>query len=93
MEHVHPEKSATKPFYRAADGFNECPELADWSIEGIKEFDADERVLSVIAHDATLLPVIDFFPKPANGWREKGWRKAGHWRFLGDFVQGLKDIN
>ena len=93
VEHVHPEKSATKPFYRAADGFNECPELADWSIEGIKEFDADERVLSVIAHDATLLPVIDFFPKPADGWREKGWRKAGHWRFLGDFVQGLKDIN
>ena len=91
-EHVHPEKSASKPFYKAADGFNEDTDVANWTIDGIMELDGDERVFSVIAHDASLLPVLDFFPKGAKQWREKGWRQKGQWWFLGDFVEGLKDI-
>jgi glyoxylase-like metal-dependent hydrolase (beta-lactamase superfamily II) len=91
MQHVHPEKSATKPFYRAAEGFNEDPKVADWTIDGITEIDADERVFSVIAHDASLIPILEYFPKTMNEWQSKGWQKRGHWRFLGDFVKGIEE--
>jgi glyoxylase-like metal-dependent hydrolase (beta-lactamase superfamily II) len=91
VEHIHPEHSATKPFYRAADGFNEVDEEAEWSIDGLAEFDADERVLAVIAHDASLLPVLDFLPKTANEWKSKEWRSEGQWRFVSDFAQGVQE--
>jgi len=92
MRHIHPERSATKPFYKAADGFNEVPAVADWTIEGVSEFDADERVFVIVAHDASLLEVVDFFPKAAaNDWKAKHWGQKGHWRFLGDFVDGVNE--
>jgi glyoxylase-like metal-dependent hydrolase (beta-lactamase superfamily II) len=91
VDHVHPEHSATKPFYRAAENFNEDSEKADWSTGGIAEFDADERVLAVIAHDASLLPVFDFLPKTANEWKTKGWKSEGRWRFITDFAKGLEE--
>jgi glyoxylase-like metal-dependent hydrolase (beta-lactamase superfamily II) len=92
VDHIHPEQSATKPFYKNADGFNEDPEVADWSVDGITEFDADDSVFSIIAHDATLLPVVDFFPKLANDWKTLGWQTKGRWRFLADFVSGLEEL-
>lgn len=88
--YVHPENSATKHFYSAAPGFNEDHDLAEWTIEGVEEFDANENVLVVIAHDASLKDVVDFFPKPANEWKSKDWGKNGRWRFLGDFTEGLE---
>jgi len=91
QDHVHPEKSATKPFYTAAEGFNEDAKVADWTIEGVSEFDADERVFVVIAHDASLLDVVDFFPSNANEWKRKDWGKKGHWRFLADFSGALDE--
>lgn len=92
LDHVHPEHRADKPFYLDSHGMNEDPERAQWSVEGIMELDADERVFSVIAHDASLLPVLDFFPKRANEWKARGWGEKGRWRFLGDFVEALKDV-
>jgi glyoxylase-like metal-dependent hydrolase (beta-lactamase superfamily II) len=90
--HIHPEQSATKPFYHAREGFNEDEKVADWSIDGLTEFDADERVFVVIAHDASLTDVIDFYPAKANRWFEKGWGKDGHWQFLADFSVGLEEL-
>lgn len=52
--------------------------------------DSDENVLTVYAHDESLLDVLDFFPKNANGWKEKGWGELGHWRFLAPVVRALE---
>lgn len=90
QHYVHPEKSAMKHFYSAAPGANEDHDLAEWTTEGVEEFDANENVLVVIAHDASLKDVVDFFPKPANEWKSKDWGKNGRWRFLGDFAEGLE---
>jgi hypothetical protein len=89
VEHVHPEKSATKYFYKPADGFNEDPEVAKLTIDAMAEFDADERVFSILTHDASLLPIVDFFPESANRWKELGWGTKGHWRFVTDFAGRL----
>jgi hypothetical protein len=33
---------------------------------------------------------MDFFPKYANGFMQKGWVKEGRWLFLKDFAQAVK---
>jgi hypothetical protein len=84
---IHPQKSATKPFYRVKEGQHLLQDFVETqkTLEKMTEFDADENVLVVIAHDRTLLDVLEFYPANANSWKEKGWREAGMWRFLADF--------
>lgn len=48
----------------------------------MEEFDANENVFTVIAHDLSLIGVVDLFPKTANAWKEKGWAEKGRWEFL-----------
>jgi glyoxylase-like metal-dependent hydrolase (beta-lactamase superfamily II) len=87
VQQIHPRKSATKPFYEPADGFHEDRPVAEQSIEGLTEFDAHENIFVVLAHDASLRKVVDFYPQDANDWKQKLWRKEGRWRFLIDFTQ------
>ena len=54
------------------------------------EADAQGKVLVVMAHDDSLLPVMDFFPKSANDFMTKGWVEKGRWLFLKDFAKAVK---
>lgn len=89
QEHVHPAGSATTPFYEPSDIINEIPEEGKWTIEGMMEFDADDRVFVVLAHDASLLPVLDFFPKTASRWKSLGWGESGRWRFVAEWTDAI----
>lgn len=65
---------------------------AQESIEKMEDFDAHENVLTIFAHDQTLLDVVGFFPKEtANDWKEKGWREKGLWKFLRDFEKAVNE--
>lgn len=91
QNHIHPERSATTPFYEPSDIINEIPEQGKWTIEGLTEFDADDRVFMVLAHDASLLPVLDFFPKSANKWQSLGWADMCRWRFVTEWTNSIKE--
>ncbi|KAJ4982687.1 metallo-beta-lactamase superfamily protein [Stagonosporopsis vannaccii] len=84
---IHPLKSTTQPFYRPKEdpGLLQDYVETQTTIEKLTEFDANSNVLTIIAHDRSLLDVLDFYPASANDWKEKGWRQAGMWRFLADF--------
>lgn len=87
---VHPYQSATEPFYTIAigpDGKGVSADLvaAKESVAKLTEFDANENVFTVFAHDDSLIGIVDFFPKPANDWKVKGWATKGKWTFLKDF--------
>jgi glyoxylase-like metal-dependent hydrolase (beta-lactamase superfamily II) len=69
-------------FYGLAPGIQEDVEKARETIEKLKAFDGRDDVLIVIAHDSTLLDVMDFFPKDMNGWKAKDWADRGRWLFL-----------
>jgi glyoxylase-like metal-dependent hydrolase (beta-lactamase superfamily II) len=71
QHYIHPEGSATTPFHKPSDIINETPEQGEWTIEGLTEFDADDRVLMVLAHDASLLSIVDLFPSTANKWQSQ----------------------
>lgn len=91
FEAMHPSKSRTKPYFSPSTGEHSVHlDLAEAkrSIEKMTEFDAYQNVFSVIAHDRSLFDVVDFYPKPANDWKAKGWAREGRWRFLGDFDAG-----
>ena len=83
---LHPkrEHAATQPFFQPNSGTDlvECKR----SIRKMEQFDASENVLRIMAHDSALLEVLDFFPNSANEWKDKGWKRVGQWRFLGDLL-------
>jgi len=63
---------------------------AERTLLKVQEADAKEEVLVIMAHDNSALDVVDFFPKYANDFVEKGWVKALRWRFLKDFEGDVK---
>lgn len=62
------------------------------TIEKVQAFDAADNVMVILAHDGALFDVLEYFPKSANAWKEKGWKEKGRWRFLKDF-QGALEAN
>lgn len=90
---VHAEQSAVKPFYNVTAGFAHSKELADWTIAGLGEFDCQENVLLLTAHDEHILDEqagMEFFPAPLNDWLEKGLAERVKWLFLRDFEGALR---
>lgn len=84
LMHINPDKSS----------MTYDIDKANATLRKVMEFDADERVFVVIAHDYTLLDVVDFLPKEANGWKVKGWKEKGRWTFLRDFggaIEGMRE--
>lgn len=90
---LHPRGSATKPFYtlKVKDGIHVDGAQAQATVDDMQAFDAHENIFVAIAHDHSLKDVYDYFPKSANGWKEKGWKKEGRWRFLAEFGTGSKE--
>lgn len=83
---IHPHRSRTKPFYelvnpRDLDSVRE----ATRSQRKLEDFDANDDILVLSAHDANAAEVVDLYPKDINNWKEKGWKAQLHWAFLNDF--------
>jgi hypothetical protein len=53
------------------------------SLRKLQEFD-NGRVLFAIAHDKTLLDVVELFPQFANNWKRRNWAEGVRWNFLED---------
>jgi glyoxylase-like metal-dependent hydrolase (beta-lactamase superfamily II) len=95
FDDIYRDGDKTKPFYgiaRLPDGKGVAHDAdeAEATLGKVIEADARDDVLVVMAHDETLLPVIDFFPKYANDFMQKGWVREGRWLFLKDFAQAVK---
>ncbi|KAJ4393595.1 hypothetical protein N0V93_002808 [Gnomoniopsis smithogilvyi] len=76
-------------FPQQQGGAHLSPSGVAQTIEKLQELDAHDKVLVVLAHDKSLLPVIDFFPKYANDFASMNWVKQGRWAFLKDFELAL----
>ena len=81
----------THPFCTPIDDAAYNGAEARESVEHMSEFDAHEDILVMIAHDNTMLEVVDFFPSLANDWKKRGWKEKGLWEFLGDFHEVVKE--
>ncbi len=98
IHRLSPSPSAhTEPFFLPSAKAAHDIEKARESLMKMTEFDGNESVLTMIAHDTSMLDVVGFFPNmSANGWKNKGWKADGLWKFLTDFgaaVQSAKGSN
>ncbi|KEF61200.1 uncharacterized protein A1O9_02765 [Exophiala aquamarina CBS 119918] len=80
-------KSHTTPFCLAAGPDEDLAE-SQRSVDKLAGFDGQENVLTILAHDNSLLDVLEYFPNTANLWKRKGWGPQGHWRFLAPLMKG-----
>ena len=58
------------------------------TLEALEALDACPDVFVIIAHDSSLLDVLEFYPKAGlTGWEDGGHspKEIGRWRFLKDF--------
>lgn len=76
-------------FYDIAPGMHEDPKKAVETVQKLKAFDAHENVFVAIAHDPSLIEVVDFFPKSLNNWKRENWAEAARWRFLANFKDAV----
>ena len=84
-----PEGKDSHSFYGIAPGMHENPTRATDTLQKLKAFDAHDNVLVLIAHDPSIIGVVDFFPKALNEWKHQDWALAARWRFLGDFKDAV----
>lgn len=89
QENVHPQKSATEPFFMPGERAFPAQEDAQETIRGIMEFDAQNNVLVVLAHDKSLEGELDMLPNAANDWMRIGVKERTRWLFLQDFESAL----
>lgn len=92
LQDIHPDGAADKPFYNVTASFAHNKEVADWTIEGLGEFDAHENVLLLLAHDDSVIDPdqLDFYPQTINDWHKKDVAKKVKWLFLGDFEEAVE---
>jgi hypothetical protein len=78
----HLQREGDGALYGLAPGMQEDLDKATETVEKLKAFDGRDDVLIVIAHDSTMLDVMDLFPKDINGWKANDWADRGRWLFL-----------
>jgi hypothetical protein len=83
----------TKPFYipspQTIIPMHFDPQQAARTIEKLQQADVHDSILMVAAHDESLLDIVDFFPKTANDFMQKGWVQEARWKFLRDFAKAV----
>ena len=78
--------SRTTPFSQLVGPEHDIAE-SQRSADKLANFDGEENVLTIPAHDASLQHVLEFFPRKVNDWKVKGWKKEGQWRWLAPCMQ------
>lgn len=90
-ENVHPQHSNNTPFCGINHGHPYDAEMAQRSLKLMEPFDADEKILVIAAHDHTLVPYLEYWPKESNGWHEAHWKELNRWEFLKDFTKIIEE--
>jgi hypothetical protein len=85
----------TTPFLSPSLLMNEVPEASPATHEALKALDANPNVLVIMAHDPSLLDIVEFYPKAdLTGWEKEdgqpSTKELAKWRFLKDFEKATK---
>jgi len=88
--HPTPESFRTTPFYEPVAPMAVDPVAHRNTLDALKILDASPDVFVILAHDASLLDVVEFFPTAdLAGWEKRPSKKdVCQWRFLNDFRKG-----
>lgn len=84
---LHTSGQSDKAIYELAPLLQEDAGKAKETLEKLKAFDSRDDVMVVLAHDASFLNILDFFPRSINDWMAKGWDEEARWLFLKDIAK------
>ncbi|KAI1120048.1 beta-lactamase-like protein [Nemania abortiva] len=87
---LHPARSGTSAFFRPDPCFPLDLPKTEATIERIKAFDADDRVLVIFSHDIDIYNMLEFYPNVADDWLSKGWKLDARWTFLARIQRDAK---
>lgn len=89
--HPTPESYLTTPFYEVAAHQIDDPVAKRATLDALRAFDTSPDVFVILTHDASLLDVLEIFPKAdLTGWEKQPSKKdIGRWRFLNDFRKSV----
>ena len=91
FENIHPAHAKDVPFFGPNPSFSYDDRAARETIRKVQDFDADDRVFVVAAHDFTLFDMLHYLPEKANDWKQRQWKEKGRWTFLNDFKFALEN--
>ncbi|KAI1358053.1 beta-lactamase-like protein [Xylaria arbuscula] len=63
------------------------------TIKDTQTADAQSNVFFIFAHDMEIKGIVDFFPRFANDWHEKGWKEKSLWKFLADLAPAAASVS
>lgn len=75
--------SRSAPFFDVAEGGAYTdPATSRVSAKKLSVLDANPDVLVVLAHDQSIVDLVDFYPAKLNDWKAKGWKTQATWKFV-----------
>ncbi|PKS05428.1 hypothetical protein jhhlp_008804 [Lomentospora prolificans] len=84
-------RKPNEPLYEVRFGTD--PVLAMETIGHMQEFDVNDNIFVIIAHDRDVRDLVPHFPEKLNDWKEKGYAKKLKWAFLRDLDAYWKYVN
>lgn len=83
-------RGPSEPFYGLPEHLHDDVQKSRAVISKLQRFDADDRVLLIVAHDRSMVDDLELLPNSINGWKESGIKELVRWKFLGDFEGALE---
>lgn len=77
------------PLWQPAFGYNIEEVLT--TIESMQEYDGDENIFVILAHDSCLRsPDVPFFPEQVNDWKQRGLGQKLTWVWTKEILAAIK---
>lgn len=80
-----------RPFYDIPAVASVDLQASQISQSKLKDVDATDNVLVIVAHDESVLDGIDLFPETINSWKRKGYGDKIRWKFL-KYFEGAEKL-
>ena len=78
------------PLWQPAFGHNMEEVLT--TIGNIQQYDGDENVFVILAHDPSVRSSeVPFFPEPINDWKQKGLGQKLKWVWVGEVMAAITE--
>ncbi|KAI4719846.1 Metallo-hydrolase/oxidoreductase [Aureobasidium sp. EXF-10727] len=80
--------AATQPFYTPSPGVHHDLDVLHESLDKVRKFDADDRIMIALAHDESLCGRLEFFPNKIDESFGQGTHNEIRWGFLKNLGHG-----
>lgn len=78
-----------EPFYKPSPGVHYDLNILQESLEAVRKFDGDDRILILLAHDSSVREHLELFPSKI----DKAFDQRTHYQIRWEFLKGLESAS